>query len=254
MPLVTSEGRAFPRVPPMLMRPIAIFRFSPTEGPARFADWLDAAGLPWRLVAIDQGEQVPSDVRDFSGIGMMGGSMSVYDALAWIDPLSQLLRDAVAYDVPVIGHCLGGQLLAQALGARVHRSEVPEIGWIDVEATDAASRDAWFGGHATFTPFQWHYDAFDVPAGATRVLTNRFNANQAYVIGDRHIGFQCHVEMTKDLVETWCRSGADEIAGPGTAARQARDEILRDLDGRLAALGKVADGVYARWAQKLSRR
>ncbi|HTL76320.1 MAG TPA: type 1 glutamine amidotransferase [Casimicrobiaceae bacterium] len=235
------------------MRPIAVFRFSPTEGPAHFAQWLDAAGLPWRLVAIDEGQPVPSDARHFAGIGMMGGPMSVTDALAWIDPLSRLLRDAVARDVPVIGHCLGGQLLAQALGARVRRTDVPEIGWIDVESTDTAASDAWFGGKRAFTAFQWHYDAFDVPAGATRVLTNRFNPNQAYVIGDRHIGLQCHIEMTRDLVETWCRTGAGEIAAPGTDARQSRNEILRDLDARLIALQTTANGIYARWAQNLRR-
>jgi len=235
------------------MRPIAIFRFSPTEGPAYFADWLDAASLPWRLIAIDAGDGVPEDPRTFSGIGMMGGPMSVTDALLWIDPLSRFLREAVAQQVPVIGHCLGGQLLAQALGARVQRTQVPEIGWIDVETTDAAAGQAWFGSRAAFTPFQWHYDVFELPSGATRVLTNRFNANQAYVIGDRHIGFQCHIEMTDDLVRTWCRTGADEIAAPGTPARQSRDEILRDLAPRLAALQAVAGSVYARWTQGLAR-
>ena len=110
------------------MRPIAIFRFSPTEGPAYFADWLDAASLPWRLVAIDAGDPLPEDLRDYSGLCMMGGPMSVYEALPWIEPLSRLLRDAVAKQIPIIGHCLGGQLLAQALGARVARSSVPEIG------------------------------------------------------------------------------------------------------------------------------
>jgi GMP synthase-like glutamine amidotransferase len=234
------------------MRPIAVFRFSPTEGPAHFAQWLDAARLPWRLLAIDEGEPVPADARAFAGIGMMGGPMSANDSLAWIDPLSRLLRDAIARDVPVIGHCLGGQLLAQALGARVRRTDVPEIGWIDVESTDAVASDAWFGGKDAFDAFQWHYDVFDLPPGATRVLTNRFNPNQAYVIGERHIGFQCHIEMTKDLVETWCRTGANEIGAPGTEARQSRDEILRDLDSRLRALQAVADGVYARWSQKLA--
>jgi len=233
------------------MRPIAVFRFSPTEGPAHFAEWLDARALPWRLIAVDQGDAVPSDPRAFSGIGMMGGPMSVTDALAWIDPLSRLLRDAVARDVPVIGHCLGGQLLAQALGARVQRTTVPEIGWIDVETTEVAAQRDWFGGKARFTPFQWHYDIFDLPSGATRVLTNRFNPNQGYVIGDLHIGFQCHVEMTRDLVETWCRTGADEITPPGTPPRQSRDEILRDMPRRLTALQVVADGIYARWAQGL---
>jgi GMP synthase-like glutamine amidotransferase len=235
------------------VHPIAIFRFSETEGPAHFSEWLDRASLPWQLIAVDKGDPIPADPRAFSGIGMMGGPMSVNDALAWIDPLSRLLRDAVSNDIPVIGHCLGGQLLAQALGASVQRTSVPEIGWIDVEATDAAAQQSWFGGHTRFTPFQWHYDAFDLPAGATRVLTNRFNVNQAYVIADRHIGFQCHIEMTHDLVDTWCRTGADEIAAAGTPSRQSRDEILHDMPARLAALQAVADGVYARWAQGLRR-
>jgi GMP synthase-like glutamine amidotransferase len=235
------------------MRPIAVFRFSPTEGPAHCARWLDAAALAWQLVAVDEGDAIPADATQFAGIGMMGGPMSVNDALAWIDPLSRLLRDAVARDVPVIGHCLGGQLLAQALGARVRRTPTPEIGWIDVESTDAAARDDWFGGRTRFTPFQWHYDVFDLPAGATRVLTNPFNPNQAYLIGGRHIGFQCHIEMTADLVQTWCQSGADEIAAPDTPARQSRDEILRDLPARLDALSSVANGVYARWSQGLRR-
>ena len=69
---------------------------------------------------------------------------------------------------------------------------------------------------------------FALPSGATRVLTNAFNPNQGYVIDDRHIGFQCHIEMTQDLVETWCRTGADEIAAPGTPPRQSRDEVRPD--------------------------
>ena len=233
------------------MRPIAVFRFSPTEGPAYFAEWLDAVSLPWRLVAIDSGDPLPDDVHAFCGICMMGGPMSVYEALPWIDPLSRLLREAVEHEIPVIGHCLGGQLLAQALGARVARSSVPEIGWIAGVSTDDAARKSWFGGRERFVPFQWHYDAFEIPSGATRVLGNGFNPNQAFVVDDRHIGFQCHVEMTEDLVRTWCRTGASEIEEPGSASRQTRAEILADLDARLANLRSVADVVYARWAQKL---
>jgi GMP synthase-like glutamine amidotransferase len=235
------------------MHPIAVFRFSPTEGPEHFAHWLDAQRLPWRLIAIDRGESVPANARAFSGIGMMGGPMSVNDALPWIAPLSELLRDAVAHDVPVIGHCLGGQLLAQALGAPVYRTRTPEIGWIDVEASASPEASGWFGGRQSFTPFQWHYDAFDLPPGATRVLTNAFNANQGYVLGDRHIGFQCHIEMTRPLVETWCQSGAEELPAQSSDARQSRDDILRATDARLAALNVVANGVYARWAQGLRK-
>jgi GMP synthase-like glutamine amidotransferase len=234
------------------MRPIAIFRFSPTEGPAYFADWLDAQGLPWELVALDAGAAVPGDAPAFAGIGMMGGPMSVNDGLSWIAPLNALLRSAVSAGVPVIGHCLGGQLLAQALGAAVTPAPVAEIGWLDVSACDAAAQREWFGDRAAFTTFQWHYDAFALPAGATRVLSNAFNANQAYVIDGRHIGLQCHVEMTRELVETWLATGARELPATSSPATQSATDIRRNIDARVAELHAVAGDVYARWALGLA--
>ena len=232
------------------MLPIAVFRFSPSEGPAHFGDWLSARGLPWRLVPLDDGAAVPASAADFSGIGLMGGPMSVNDALAWSAPLEALLRHAVAVNVPVLGHCLGGQLLARALGARVVRSAVPEIGWIDVEAcSDAAT--AWLGGRSRFTAFQWHYDAFDLPPGATPILTNAHNRHQAYVVDDRHVGLQCHVEMTPALVQAWCDSGAEELPARTSATLQSRDDVLRGVGEHLPALSQVADDLYARWARGL---
>jgi len=151
----------------------------------------------------------------------------------------------------VIGHCLGGQLFAQALGGRVIRAPTAEIGWVDVDAVDVNARDDWFGGRERFTAFQWHYDAFDLPPGATRVLGNAFNRNQAYVVDDLHIGFQCHVEMTRDLVDTWCKSGGDELPAISTPSRQSREDILRDVDARVATLNGIADGIYGRWARRL---
>jgi GMP synthase-like glutamine amidotransferase len=233
------------------MRPVAIFRFSPTEGPGHFGEWLDSHRVPQRIIALDQGETVPPNARDFAGIGMMGGPMSANDPLAWNPPLLALLRQAVADDIPVIGHCLGGQLFAKALGAQVARTATPEIGWGEVTVPDPAMA-AWFGGRDRFTTFQWHYDVFELPQGATRLLTNTFNPQQAYAVGP-HIGFQCHIEMTRDMVETWCRSGAGELPAQSNGARQSRDDIFRDLDVRLAALSRVADDVYARWAAALAR-
>src|SRR5262252_1956347 len=235
------------------MRPIAIFRFSPTEGPAYFAEWLDARGLAWNLIALDDGASVPEDPRAFAGIGMMGGPMSAYDALPWIAPLGALLRDAVDASVPVIGHCLGGQLFAQALGARVTRTAAPEIGWVDVAVCDDAARGEWFGGRAAFNAFQWHYDVFALPAGATRVLTNPFNANQAFVVDDRHVGFQCHIEMTREMTETWIESGAKELPARSIPRLQSAADIRRDLDTRIAALQALAGDVYARWTQHVGR-
>ena len=234
------------------MRPIAIFRFSATEGPAYFADWLDARGLPHALVAVDQGAAVPADPRAFSGLCLMGGPMSVNDPLPWIEPVLALLRRAVAADVPVIGHCLGGQLLARALGGVVTRATEPEIGWIEVDVANPGAAK-WFGGRTRFATFQWHYEAFSLPAGATHVLTNRHNVNQAFVVGDRHVGLQCHVEMTAALVGSWLATGATELPEASTAARQSAADIRRDLSGRVEALHAVADDLYARWARALER-
>ena len=235
------------------MRPIAIFRFSPTEGAGDFSDWLDRQGLAWQLVALDEGAVVPADPGAFAGIGLMGGPMSVNDGLAWNAPVCALLRAAVDRQIPVLGHCLGGQLLAQALGAPVTRARVAEIGWLEVDVCDAPAQREWFGGRAAFTTFQWHYDAFALPAGATPVLTNAFNANQAFVVAGRHIGFQCHIEMTRALVATWLATGAPELPSQSSPAMQSTVDIRRDLDARVGALHAVASDVYARWAQGLPR-
>jgi GMP synthase-like glutamine amidotransferase len=234
------------------MQPVAIFRFSPTEGPGHFGDWLDAQGLPRRLIALDEGEAVPADPRAFSGIAMMGGPMSANDPLPWNAPLLDLVKAAVTADVPVIGHCLGGQLFAKALGAPVSRTSIPEIGWGEVKVLPADGARQWFAGRESFMTFQWHYDIFALPSGAMRVLTNPFNPDQAFTLG-KHIGFQCHIEMTRPMVETWCRSGADELPPRSTGPTQSRDEIFSGLDQRLAELSRVADDVYAHWAKGLRR-
>jgi GMP synthase-like glutamine amidotransferase len=232
------------------MRPVAIFRFSPTEGPGYFGEWLDARGIPQRLFALDRGELVPAEARAFAGIGMMGGPMSANDDLPWSSAVLGLVRDAVFADVPVIGHCLGGQLLAKSLGATVVRSATPEIGWGEVKVPDAAS-NPWFGRRDRFRTFQWHYDTFSLPQGATRVLTNAFNPEQAFALG-KHVGFQCHIEMTRQMIENWSASGGDELPPQSTGAIQSKADIFEDIDARLTALARVADGVYAHWARGLA--
>ncbi len=235
------------------MLPIAIFRFSPTEGPAYFAQWLDRHALPWKLVAIDEGAPVPADPQGYSGIAMMGGAMGVNDGLPWIAPLTGLLRDAVARQVPVIGHCLGGQLLAKALGAPVSRAPSAELGWVDVAVSDERARRDWFSGRASFTSFQWHYDAFAVPETAIGVATSDTGPSQAFIVDDRHIGMQFHVEMTRDLIDSWLATGSAELPSQSSVARQSAADIRTGIASHLDELSAVADGIYARWSAGLRR-
>jgi GMP synthase-like glutamine amidotransferase len=235
------------------VNPVAIFRHSPTEGPGYFADYLDRAGIPWHLVRIDQGDAVPGGLDGLSGLAFMGGPMSVNDPLPWVPPVLALIREAVARGVPVLGHCLGGQLLSKALGGEVTRAPTKEIGWGPVQVVETPVAADWFGTTGgEFLSFHWHGETFTIPAGAQRVLVNRWCENQAFALGP-HLGMQCHIEMTPELIRTWCDSGRREIersrASPGV---QPVEEILSDLDRRVESLHRVADRVYARWIRGLA--
>lgn len=236
------------------MNPVLIFRHFPTEGPGYCATFLERHGIAWRLVRIDAGDAPPASAAGCAGLVFMGGPMSVNDGLPWIAPVLALIRDAVARGVPVLGHCLGGQLMAKALGGVVTPNPVKEIGWGEVAASDNADARHWFGHAAPrFLSFHWHGETFSVPPGATHLLKSAHCANQGFALGP-HLGLQCHIEMTAEMIAAWCASGAREIAraaaSPGV---QPAAEIRTRLDERLPRLHAVADGVYARWIENLER-
>jgi len=233
------------------MKPIAIFRHFATEGPGYFATYLERHRLPWTLIKLDEGEDVPHNTDRYAGLVFMGGPMSVNDELPWIPPVLALIREAVARDVPVLGHCLGGQLMSKALGGQVGPNPVKEIGWGEVRLEAGAESREWFGTERSgFTSFHWHGETFSIPDGAVRLLASPYCANQAFALG-KHLGMQCHIEMTAELVQTWCRTGAREIARSAGPAVQPVEAVLADLDSRLTELHAVADGVYAKWVQGL---
>jgi GMP synthase-like glutamine amidotransferase len=235
------------------MKPVAIFRASSTEGPGYFATYLERRSIPWQLVRLDAGERLPRDARKFSGLVFMGGPMSVNDELGWIAPALELARDAVRKDVPLLGHCLGGQLLSKALGGAVRANPVKEIGWGEVRVADNEVAREWLGDLQGFESFHWHGETFSIPPGATRVMQSAHCANQGFSLG-KHFGMQCHIEMTEELIQSWLASGADEInASRSSAAVQDPAEITREMTPRLAALNDVANRVYDRWTEGLSK-
>jgi len=229
------------------MKPIAIFRFAASEGPGYLAEFLDAHAIPWRLIAIDAGDAVPSAAAAYSGLVLMGGPMSVNDDLPWIAPVLSLILDAVADDIPVLGHCLGGQLISRALGGAVTRNPVKEIGWGAVTVADHAAAREGFGALRGFDAFHWHGETFSLPPGAVLLLSSAHCANQAYAIG-KHLALQCHVEMTAAMVGEWCEIGADEItANLASPAVQQAADIRRQAATELPQLQQVAERLYTRW-------
>lgn len=233
------------------MKPVAIFRHFRTEGPGYFATFLDHHSIPWRLVRIDENEPVPDACDGFSGLAFMGGPMSVNDPLPWIEPSCTLIRTAAAAGLPVLGHCLGGQLIARALGGVITKNPLKEIGWGPVRVLDNDAARAWFGNLAGFETFHWHGETFSIPPGATRLLESEHCANQAYALG-RTFGMQCHVEMTEQMIRQWCRDGAAEIAAAvGNPAVQPPEAMQAGMGPKVAALNAVADRIYARWIEGL---
>jgi len=233
------------------MKPVLICRFSSTEGAGYFATFLARNRIPAEIRAIDAGDPVPDTLAAYSGLCMMGGPMSVNDDLPWIPRLLDRVREAVADDQPVIGHCLGGQLLAKALGALVTRAPHKEIGWGKVTVAATPQGQAWFGDLREFESFHWHGETFGIPSGAELILWSELCAHQAYVLG-KHIGMQCHVEMTADMVRSWCESGAAEIAAARSPGVQTAEQMQVGLEARVASLSAVADRVYTRWILGLS--
>lgn len=228
------------------MKPVAIFRHFRSEGPGYFATFLDRHSIPWTLVRIDANEAVPTGIDGFSGLVLMGGPMSVNDSLPWIEPSCALIRAAVAAGLPVLGHCLGGQLIAKALGGTITRNPVKEIGWGPVRVLDTAAAHDWFGDLAGFETFHWHGETFSIPPGAIRLLESAHCANQAYALGNT-FGMQCHVEMTEEMIRQWCRDGAAEIAASDSPAVQSPDVMQAGMGPKVTALNAVADRIYARW-------
>lgn len=234
------------------MKPVAIFRHSPGEGPGYFATFLERHSVPWRQICIDEGATVPVTPDDYSGLVFMGGPMSVNDPLPWVEQELALIRTAVARDIPVLGHCLGGQLMAKALGATVTKNPQKEIGWGAVAVPDNPVARAWLGELSGFTSFHWHGETFGIPVGATRILSSAACANQAFALGP-HLGMQCHVEMTAEMIDEWARVGAEEIAANPCATVQQANEMQADAERRLATLHEAAGRLYTRWIAGLKR-
>jgi len=233
------------------MKEIIIFRFLGREGPGYLGDFLDEQKIPWRMVKVDEDEPIPPSILTHSGMVLMGGPMSVNDDLPWIAHLLERIREAKAADIPLLGHCLGGQLISKALGGTVGANKIKEIGWGEVSVTDNTEAKHWFGNIQTFNAFHWHGETFALPEGATHLLASPYCENQAYSIG-KHLAFQTHIEMTAEMVKKWCEEGAEELTDSAQSpAVQQAETMQQELPLHCFFLNKVAKQVYSQWIQGL---
>ena len=235
-------------------RPVLALQHIACEPPAAFEDELRARGLQLVRVELDEGEALP-DWREFAAIVVMGGPMGAYEdaAYPWLGSEKRLLSQAVHGDVPVWGVCLGAQLLAAALGARVYRGDEPEVGVLPVELeADAGADPVFAAAPPSFPTLQWHGDTFELPAGATRLAGSPAYRNQAFRVG-RSYGLQFHVEVSLDLAREWGAVPAyaeslERTLGPG-----ALERLLAELALVEATTVPLARDLFGRWLELVVR-
>jgi GMP synthase-like glutamine amidotransferase len=185
----------------------------PFEGPAGIADWAAQRGhtvAGTRLYAAEE----PPQQAEFDWLVVMGGPMGVYDEgeHPWLVAEKAFLRDTIAAQKPVVGVCLGAQLVAEVLGGRVFRNLYKEIGWLPIELTEEGRRSPLFDGlPQRLDVFHWHGDTFDLPPGSVHLARSKGCAHQAFLYQGRVLGLQFHIESTPDSVQQIVKAGADEL-------------------------------------------
>jgi GMP synthase (glutamine-hydrolysing) len=182
-----------------------------TEGPGTIADYLQAEKIPSTLCDLSIGETAPG-LENFTHLLIMGGPMAVYemDRYPYLQNEAKLIDAAIRANKHVLGVCLGAQMVAHALGARVYAGGQKEIGWYDVELTPEGMSDPLMSALAldnrrAARVFQWHGDTFDLPKGAARLASSGLYPNQAFRHSDRVYALQFHIEVTPKIVSDWLK-------------------------------------------------
>ena len=210
----------------------------------------EAAGLAeFTYVRPFEEEPVPHSLAGWDNLIILGGPMAVYEPEQnpYLADELMLIRAAIDADLPVLGVCLGSQLIAAAAGAAVYPGTQREAGWGEVELTEAAGTDPLFAGLPSPLPvFQLHGDTFDLPEGAVRLATNSLYDNQAFRLGENVYGLQFHIEVTDGLVKDWAEYYEDYISGAGVTP----DSLLEQLTRMSEALRPVASQIIRGFLRK----
>jgi GMP synthase (glutamine-hydrolysing) len=234
-------------------RPVLILQHLTSDGPAYLATWLARAGIAYDCRDAEAGEAYPDDIEPYRALAVLGGAMSANDDLPTLRQAERLIAQAMARGRPVLGHCLGGQLMARVLGGQVMASPAPEIGWQPLAVVDHPAARHWFGDTAGWDACHWHYEAFSLPPGSVPVATSVVCPNQAFVVergGVQHLAMQFHIEVDAEKLHAWSwatdepyRQAQRDHPSSVSSGAAMRADCARALPIQQA----VADRVYAAW-------
>jgi GMP synthase (glutamine-hydrolysing) len=226
------------------MSRIHCIEHAPFEAPGHIADWVVERGHSFAVTRVYHQEPYPT-LDSFDALVVMGGPMGVHDAarFPWLTEEKRLIEAALQADKRVLGVCLGSQLIADVLGARVYRNRFQEIGWFPVHSTEAG-RAQW-NLPREFPVFHWHGDTFDLPKDAVHLAKSAASEQQMFALGTHVLGIQFHAEVTRAGIEDFVRHGSSEV-GEGPYVQSPSD--LAGTDADIAAAHALLDAILDRWS------
>jgi len=197
---------------------VLIIKHIEVEGPGLIEVCLKEEKIPYQILNLEPGLRLPKP-DDFTEIVILGGPMNVYeeDRFPFLREEDLFIKESIQRGKTVLGICLGAQLMAKALGAKVTRAPVKEIGWHDVSLTRVGSHDPLFSRlPKTFPAFQWHEDTFDIPSAAKLIARSNPVPHQAFRYGENAYGLQFHLEVTEEMIRDWMKTYEEEFNGSKT--------------------------------------
>jgi GMP synthase (glutamine-hydrolysing) len=210
-------------------------------------DVLRGHQIEFRYIETHIGKSVPAEMADQAGLIVMGGPMGVYEQASYpfLRDEMRLIESALARGRPVLGVCLGSQLLACVLGAEVKRGKRRELGWHALTLSDLTAEDPLFAGvKSPFWPFHWHGDVFSLPKQSVALAASKQTACQAFRYGENAYGLLFHLEVTQAQIAQMLGAFADELREAGGTAAEINEQSPRHLP----ALEEIARKVFGRWA------
>lgn len=229
------------------MKPVLILQHQTPEYPAYLATWLNKNNISF-VSYNGEVDNFPSSIERYSALAVMGGAMSANDQLVTNRQAEILILQAILKDVPVIGHCLGGQLMARALGGTISKSLKPEIGWQPIKYKSSTETIAWFGTNPTDTVIHWHYDMFSIPEGANVLASSEACPNQAFSFG-KHLAMQFHIEIDELKAIAWANDEDSQWKSSQLIydTVQTKEQIIDGIKVHIEKHQKTADNIYKRW-------